>query len=178
MIKPDELGIALSAVLFPDRNLKEFVKALKNKKHRIWLAGNGGSASTVSHFACDLSTLGYDVTCMVDNVSNLSRLTNDFGWDKVFLEQIEGRFKMHDVLIIASVHGGTLKGDGVWSSNLVVVCKRAKELGGTVLAFLGCDGGMIKTIADVAIVVPHESAYVIEGIHGVLTHLICSELKQ
>jgi len=110
-------------------------------------------------------------------MSNFTRIINDYGWNYAYSLQLN-HFKKDDVLIVASVHGGVEKDGKIWSGNLVEACEVAKKKGGTVLALLGGDGGLIKGLADVSIIVPHEEAGVVEGIHGVLAHMICSRLKE
>jgi len=165
-------------VVLEDSSIQAFVGRLVfSKRKRIWIAGNGGSASTAIHFASDLMNLGYDVTCMDENISRITAITNDYSWEEVYRRQMES-FKLGDVLIVISVHGGITYHGSVWSSNLFSACKYAKEKQGLVMALLGGDGGAIKKEADVSIVVPHEKAWVVEGIHCVLSHLICEMLTK
>lgn len=180
MITNKEIVSALQEVL-KGSEAEQFADALKrHKKNKVWICGNGGSASNSIHLASDLMSLGFDVVCMNTNISVITALTNDFGWGSVYVRQMT-HFKPDDVLVVVSVHGGvprpTAESDKVWSDNLVRACKCAKQKKGLVLALLGGTGGEIKGIADLPIVVPHEDAYVVEGIHSVLAHLMCSYLK-
>lgn len=159
-------------------NINKFVETLRNAKKnecRVWLAGNGGSSATISHFASDLMNLGFDVFCMVDNKARLTALTNDYGWELVYTKQLN-YFKERDVLILMSVHGGegVLKGP---SENLLLVTIHAKTSRGEILSLLGCDGGRLKDLSDVSIIVPSDSCCYVEGIHSLLCHIICERLK-
>lgn len=178
---------ALDTVLGQSYEINQIVTDLKAIKgiRKIWIAGNGGSAAIASHFASDLMNLGYDVVCMNDNVSRLTSLINDHGWEHVYTRQmIDGNFnggsgELFDFFIVFSVHGGKDKNKKRnWSENLVRACTYAKSLNGCVIAFLGGDGGRIKDLADEAMVVPHYSPNVVEGIHSILTHLICEMLQE
>lgn len=151
----------------------EFLKVAREFNKRVWLVGNGGSAATASHFTSDLMNLGFDVFCMVDNISRLTALTNDFSWENVYWKQLE-KLDRGDVLILLSVHGGV----GKWSSNLLLATRRAKNRGGIILSLVGCDGGKLKEPSDVCIIVPSESCCYVEGIHSLLTHIICERLKK
>lgn len=180
MITKEEIVSALQKVL-KGSEAEQFADVLKkHKKNKVWICGNGGSASNSLHLASDMMSLGFDVVCMNANISVITALTNDFGWGSVYIRQMT-HFKPDDVLVVISVHGGvarsTTESSEVWSDNLVRACKCAKEKKGTVLGLLGGNGGEIKGIADLSIVVPHEDAYVVEGIHSVLSHLMCSYLK-
>ena len=175
----EEAQRLLGELKFNDIYIGDFVRALRSALehgNRIWLAGNGGSASTVSHFASDLMNLGFDVLCLTDNVSRLTALTNDVCWDAVYVKQLDN-FREHDILILISVHGG---GDinETWSGNLLLAAVEAKKKGGKILSLIGSNGGRLKGLSDVFVIVPSESACYVEGLHSVITHLICERLKE
>lgn len=147
----------------------------------IFICGNGGSASTASHFTADLNNCLSDIQgahmlraiCLNDNMARFSALVNDRGWENVYIEQLRNYFKPGDVVIAISVHGGSGKEKaGVWSQNLLKALKYAKDNGGQALGFSGFDGGAIKKICDVCIVVPYSTTPHVEGFHVVLHHLI------
>jgi D-sedoheptulose 7-phosphate isomerase len=153
---------------------------------RVFICGNGGSASTATHFACDLSKTTivegkdrFKAYCLNDNVPLTSALTNDDGFDNLFCEQLRGDFDEGDILICISVHGGAGKDKaGLWSQNLLKAMKYAKEARGKTLGFSGFDGGPMKEVADVCIVVPADSTPHVESFHLALEHLICSCLRE
>lgn len=154
--------------------------------NQVFTCGNGGSASTATHFACDLSKTTivegkkrFKAYCLNDNVPLMSALINDEGFDSLFYEQLKDRFQEGDVLICISVHGGGGKDKaGLWSQNLLRAMKYAKESGGKTVGFSGFDGGPMKEIANVCIVVPINSTPQVESFHLALEHLICSCLKE
>lgn len=162
------------------RAAETFAALLKKAKKnaRIYLAGNGGSASTMSHFASDLGNLGFDAFCLNDNLARVTALANDKGWDRVYLEQLRSLFEKGDVLVLASVHGGVGKEEGdEWSQNLVQAAKYVDFVDGTVLSLVGGNGGKLKEISTVSVLVPSWDAYHVEAIHSVLTHVVCGMLK-
>ncbi len=152
---------------------------------QIFLIGNGGSASTATHFACDLNKWCSDdaerrfrAHSLVDNIPLVSALTNDNGWGEIYYEQLRNFFRKGDVLVAISVHGGSGSDKaGLWSQNLLKAVKYAKENGGRVVGLSGFDGGVLKTAADACIVVPAESTPHVEGMHLVLTHLMAEQLR-
>ena len=156
-----------------------------NSDNQVFVIGNGGSASTSTHFACDLNKWVSDgaerkfrAFALVDNIPLMSALTNDNGWGDVYAEQLRNFFRKGDVLVAISVHGGSGSDKaGPWSQNLLKAVKYVKENGGKVVGLAGFDGGVLKTAADACIVVPAESTPHVEGMHLVLTHLMSEQLR-
>ena len=152
---------------------------------QVFICGNGGSASTATHFACDLSKTTivpdknrFRVECLNDNIPLMLALVNDDGFENLFYEQLRAKFRKGDVLICISVHGGAGKDKaGLWSQNLLKAMTYAKDMGGKTIGLSGFDGGPMKEIADACIVVPINSTPQVESFHLTLEHLICSCLK-
>lgn len=152
---------------------------------QVFTCGNGGSASTATHFACDLSKTTivdgkkrFIAHCLNDNIPLVSALTNDEGFDNLYYEQLKSFLKEGDVLICISVHGGAGRDKAqLWSQNLLKAMKYTKEKGGKTIGFSGFDGGPMKQIADACIVVPANSTPQVESFHLALEHLICARLK-
>jgi D-sedoheptulose 7-phosphate isomerase len=153
---------------------------------QVFVAGNGGSASTATHFTCDLAKftavegkMRFRVVCLNDNIPLVSALTNDLGWDNVYLEQLKNLMNKGDVLVVISVHGGSgADKAGIWSQNLLKAAKYVQDNGGKVLGLAGFDGGALKIAADACIVAPVNSTPQVEGFHAVLTHLLCAGLRE
>jgi D-sedoheptulose 7-phosphate isomerase len=160
-------------------------KAWKEER-QVFLAGNGGSASTATHFACDLAKFTsmegkkrFRAISLVDNTPLVSALTNDLGWENVYVEQLKNLMREGDVFVAISVHGGSGSDvGGPWSQNLLKAAKFMKENRGKVVGLAGFDGGALKQIADACIVVPINSTPQVEGFHSVLSHLICARLRE
>jgi len=154
--------------------------------NQVFTIGNGGSASTATHFACDLNKWVSDKAerkfrafALVDNIPLVSALTNDNGWNDIYYEQLRNFFRRGDVVVAISVHGGSGSDKaGLWSQNLLKAVKYAKDNGGKVVGLSGFDGGVLRTAADACIVVPANSTPHVEGMHLVLTHLMCEQLRE
>ncbi len=147
------------------------------RRANVFLCGNGGSAATASHFACDLGkgTLmpgrpRFRVIALTDNVPLFSALANDFGYDRVFVEQLASLVQPGDVVIGISGSGN--------SANVVNAMLLARQVGATAVAMTGFDGGRLKGLADVCIHVPNDCMEQVEDLHLILEHLICTELRQ
>jgi D-sedoheptulose 7-phosphate isomerase len=159
--------------------------AWKENKH-IFIAGNGGSAATATHFASDLAKFTsvegkqrIKASALTDNVPWITAITNDLGWGNVFIEQLKNLMDEGDVFIAISVHGGSGEDKaGTWSQNLLAAARFVKEKKGKIIGLAGFDGGVFKKISDACVVVPMNSTPHVEGFHLVLTHLICARLKE
>jgi D-sedoheptulose 7-phosphate isomerase len=168
-----------------DNSIDLLFNAWKDDK-QIFVIGNGGSASSATHFACDLNKWVSDKAdrkfrafALVDNIPLVSALTNDNGWGDVYYEQLRNFFRPGDIVVAISVHGGSGSDKaGAWSQNLLKAVKYAKDNGGKIIGLAGFDGGVLKTAADECIVVPANSTPHVEGMHLVLTHLMCEQLRE
>ena len=151
----------------------------------VFIAGNGGSASTASHFACDLAKwtvhegkARFKALALTDNMPLYSALINDEGPASAYTEQLEPFIAAGDVLILISVHGGSGDGNaGPWSQNLVRAVDIARTRDARVIGLSGFDGGALRELADVCIVVPIDSTPQVESFHLALEHLICDCLR-
>jgi len=152
----------------------------------VFIAGNGGSAATASHFACDLAKWTavegqrrFRVMALTDNMPLYSALVNDEGPASVFSEQLEPFVGSGDVLILISVHGGSGAGNaGAWSQNLLRALTLARDRGARVIGLSGFDGGDLLEMADTCILVPVHSTPQVESLHMALEHLICDCLRE
>lgn len=146
----------------------------------VYLVGNGGSSSTMSHLASDLNNLGLYAICLTDNIPRLTALVNDYGWDEVYNRMQEQRNLEGSVLVVASVNGskGVSDGDQAWSANLYSLAKMTLEKGGKVLSLIGNKGGELKKMSTLAICLESKDPYIVEGVHSVIAHMICKELKR
>ncbi|MEM2137549.1 MAG: SIS domain-containing protein [Candidatus Anstonellaceae archaeon] len=168
-----------------DAAIEMLYSAWKNGS-TVFLIGNGGSASTATHMAADLAkTMNVEgkkrlkAFALVDNIPMVSALTNDNGWENIYVEQLMNYFSKGDVVIAFSVHGGAGKDKaGAWSQNLLKALQYAKDNGGKAIGFAGFDGGAMKQMADVCVVVPANSTPQVEAFHVVLHHLIVFCLKE
>jgi len=144
---------------------------------RIWVAGNGGSAATASHFATDLSrctnSSGAPIKAisLCDNSGLITAIGNDFGFDFIFSRQLSNAAVPGDLLIVLTASGN--------SRNLLVAMEWAKGHGVKVLALTGFNGGKVKDLADISIHVPTEIGDygVAEDAHSILCHFLSSQFR-
>jgi D-sedoheptulose 7-phosphate isomerase len=157
----------------------ELLHACYARGGRVWTLGNGGSASTAQHFACDLAKYvipdgarPFDTRCLTDNVALYTAWANDAAREDVFTNQMRGLLQPGDLVILISVHGG--KG---FSSDLVSGLRFAKQTGATTVSLVGFDGGVLHRESDCSILVPVESTPQAEGMHLVVEHLLMDLLR-
>jgi D-sedoheptulose 7-phosphate isomerase len=162
-------------------NIVQILKEVYKKDKSIFIIGNGGSASTASHFACDLGkgTINnynnlnekrFKVYSLVDNISLITAYGNDLSYEEIFSQQLKNFAKKGDVLI-------SLTGSGN-SRNIVKANEIAKEIGVVTIGFLGFNGGKVGEIVDERIIIPSKNYGIIEDIHLILSHIISQELKE
>lgn len=153
-----------------------FLEARDNKR-TIFFAGNGGSASTASHFAQDLGEVGrktnkpgFRTLSLTDNISLLSAIGNDYGFENIFSIQLSELFSPGDVLVAISASGN--------SPNVVNAVEFAKKAGGKTIGLVGFDGGRMKDICDHVIHVKTDAGEYgpAEDAHMIMDHLITSYL--
>lgn len=147
---------------------------------RVFTMGNGGSASTAQHFACDLAKFvippgqrPFDTRCLTDNVSLYTAWANDAERSDVFVNLMRGLVQKGDVVIACSVHGG--KG---FSADLARAVRFANETGACTISLVGFDGGVMHRESTVSILVPATSTPQVEAIHLVIEHLLMSLIKE
>ncbi len=171
-----------------DRLIKaiNLIDESRKKNRKIFLIGNGGSASTASHFTADISKwatgegkIPAKVICLTDNPSVITALTNDNGWDNIYTEQLKNFCEKGDLIIAFSVHGGRgAEKSGTWSQNITKAIDFVHEKGGKSIGFTGFDGGAMEKLCTVNVNVPINSTPQVEGIHGLVAHLIAEELRK
>lgn len=143
---------------------------------KIFFVGNGGSASTASHFANDLA-IGTRLTAkpfkaisLTDNTAIITAIGNDYGFQFVFSKQLEVLSDSGDILVLISASGN--------SPNLIEAVKVAKKKGIFVFALTSFDGGKLKELADSNIHVPANGGEYgpAEDGHLIINHLLASYL--
>jgi D-sedoheptulose 7-phosphate isomerase len=148
---------------------------------RIFIAGNGGSAATASHMACDLAktTLGKGNTlpvkrikaiALTDNMPLLTAWGNDVGYDCVFAEQLHNLAEPGDVLVVISASGN--------SPNILSAIHAAQTIGMHTVGWFGFEGGKAAPLVDCAVVVRNSHYGYVEDAHSVLVHLVTDYLKK
>ena len=144
----------------------------------LFFAGNGGSAAEAQHMSAEyLATLdhrhfrpGIKALALTVDTSFLTAWTNDFGYEGVFLRQLE-TLSSRDDLFFAYSTSGT-------SSNIVSALTYAKKNGVKTIGFSGNEGGVMNDICDVCFVVPSKSTAMIQEVHTMLGHVICGLVEK
>ena len=155
------------------------LKAYRDGK-RIFIMGNGGSATASSHFACDLAkgiTMGsphmkdrFKVIALTDNVPLLTAWANDTGYENIFVEQLRNLLEEGDVVIAISASGN--------SKNVLKAVDYANNKAATTIGLTGFEGGRLKDMAQECLIVPSSSMERVEDIHLILGHLLCCYLRE
>ncbi len=147
------------------------------KGNSVFIFGNGGSAATASHFVSDLAkgTIcdgkpRFKAFALTDNISLISAWANDTDYGNIFAEQMENLVEPGDVAIAISGSGD--------SPNVLNGTKVAKARGATTIGFIGFDGGKLRDLVDIALVVPNHNMEQVEDIHLLLGHVITTCLRQ
>lgn len=151
----------------------QILRGARDRGATVYIAGNGGSAATAAHWVNDLGKGAKEsnraplrVMSLSDNVSWLTALANDEGYERVFAGQLENFAKPRDVLVVLSASGN--------SANLLraVELARARKL--VTIGFLGFDGGALKGMVDEVLLLPtRKGAYgLVESGHDLLCHVL------
>ena len=146
---------------------------------QVFIIGNGGSAATASHMACDLNKtiLGprttdarhrFRVMALTDNTPLLTAWANDVGYECVFAEQLKTWVGLGDLVIAITGSGNSL--------NIIEAVKVARGLGARTFGLLGFDGGQTRDLVDEYVIVPVENYGYVEDIHLALDHIVTAYL--
>lgn len=143
------------------------------KEGNIYIFGNGGSASTASHFQNDFNKGISEYTekkfrfnCLSDNISTLTAIANDISYEDVYSEQLKGRLKDNDIVIAISGSGN--------SKNIIRAVEYAKTQNICIIGITGYNGGVLKQLADISLHVPIDDMQITEDIHMMFDHMMMS----
>jgi D-sedoheptulose 7-phosphate isomerase len=142
---------------------------------QIFIIGNGGSAATASHMACDLAktvfaerpgpgTRRFRAMSLTDNVPMITAIGNDLGYDHIFTEQLVVFARPGDLLVAITGSGN--------SRNVVSAVRMAREMGLRTAGLLGFDGGEVRPLLDATLLIPDFSYGFVEDLHMVVDHLV------
>ena len=149
----------------------ELVKANESGR-TVYSFGNGGSASLASHIACDLGKgTAYcnggkrlRVLALTDNVATMTAWANDFSYEDMFSEQLRNFVQPQDIAFAISGSGN--------SKNVLNALRVAREAGATTIGISGYQGGEMKSLCDICVIVPSDNMQVIEDLHLAMAHSI------
>ncbi len=150
------------------------------KEKQIFILGNGGSASTASHMACDLiknhvldpynnQEKRCRVICVNDNMATITAYANDHGYETVFEQQLRTFLTSGDVVIAISASGN--------SPNIIKAIEYARQKKATTIAMVGFSGGKLKTLYDLVVHYPEKHYGRSEDAHLIINHIITDALK-
>jgi len=161
---------------FFDRLATIFLEARADNK-KIFFCGNGGSASTASHFTSDLAkgtivegTPRFKALSLADNIPQMLAWGNDACYEDIFVEQLKNLFEPGDVVLGISGSGN--------SENVLRAIRYARENDGVTVGITGFDGGKIKDMVDLCLIVPVHNMQKTEDIHMLIDHLTTLMIKE
>lgn len=157
----------------------KIIEARDNNKV-VYIIGNGGSYANAFHLACDLNkgTIEnpYDqnqkrikATSLSDNISLMTALSNDLGYDEIFSQQLRNFITKGDLLIIITCSGK--------SKNIIKAIDVAKMSKAYVFSLIGFDGGKVVHMSDDALIVPSNNYGIVEDVHSIIGHIITEKIR-
>ena len=155
-------------------SINHIVTAIK-KKHKIILLGNGGSAADAQHIAAELlgkynlKRPSYPAIALTSNSSTITALSNDYSYNVVFSRQCESLVQKGDVVIGISTSGN--------SKNVLKGLQMAKKKGGITIGLLGSNGGSIRKLVDIPIIVKSSLTPRIQEAHRTIYHIVCEQVE-
>ena len=158
------------------REMAGIIVAALRRGGKVLLAGNGGSAADAQHLVAEcVSRLTVDrpalrAIALTTDTSILTAIGNDFSYDNVFERQIEALGQNGDIFLGISTSGN--------STNLVKALKLCKQLGITTVGYIGCGGGKMAPLCDIALVVPSDITMNIQEAHLALEHIYCMAVER
>ena len=160
-----------SEIITQIEQVAKLVKLTLDNGNKIMLCGNGGSAADCQHLAAELvgrfqkERKGLPAIALTVDTSILTAVGNDYGYDKVFVRQIEALAKAGDLLFGISTSGN--------SQNVINAINLAKQKGVSCVGFTAIGGGKMKDICDVCISIPSQITARAQEIHILIGHIIC-----
>jgi D-sedoheptulose 7-phosphate isomerase len=155
----------------------EIILEAGKRGNRIFICGNGGSAATASHMACDLAKgcrvegfQPFKAFALTDSMAQLTAWANDTSYENCFAGQLEGLGQPGDLLIAISGSGN--------SANVLKAVETARKLGMTSIGLAGFQGGKLKGLVDYSMVIPASNIEQVEDVHMILEHTIATTLRQ
>lgn len=144
---------------------------------QIFIMGNGGSASTATHFVCDLAKNtrrsgwpDFRVMGLADNMAIFSAYSNDEGYENGFSQQLASFVRPDDIVIGISASGN--------SANVLNAIQLARSVRAITIGFTGFDGGQLSSLVDLNLHVNSNCIEHVEDVHLALEHMICKALRE
>jgi len=150
----------------------EILTAARDTDRHIFVCGNGGSASTASHFVCDMvkgasynRQARFRIMALTDSLPTITAYSNDVSYDCIFAEQLKNFAEPKDVFMAISGSGN--------SPNVVCAMEYANSIGCETIALTGRDGGKLGPLAKLQIRVAEPHMGRIEDGHLIVCHMLC-----
>jgi D-sedoheptulose 7-phosphate isomerase len=147
------------------------------EQRTVYVFGNGGSAASASHLMCDINKGASPgdgkrprVMALTDNASLITAWANDFGYERIFSEQLKTFIKPRDVAFAISTSGD--------SPNVLLALEVARESGAMTVGLGGCQGGQMKSLCDVCAIVPSDNVQLVEDLHHAMIHSIFVAVRE
>lgn len=143
---------------------------------KVMFCGNGGSAADSQHLAAELTgrfikdRRPISAIALSTDTSVLTCVGNDYSFDEVFARQVQGLGRKGDVLVAISTSGN--------SRNVIRAAEEAKAIGVSVIGLLGHNGGILKELCDLAIIVPSQVTARIQESHILIGHTLCGLIEE
>jgi D-sedoheptulose 7-phosphate isomerase len=163
----------------PKENIVSVIELLKSARldgRQVFIMGNGGSASTATHFVCDLAKNTrkdglphFKVIGLADNMALFSAYANDEGYENVFSQQLANLVLPDDIVIGISASGNSM--------NVLNALALAKSRKAITVGFTGFDGGQMAAMVDLNVHVNSSIIEHVEDIHLMLEHMIVKSIK-
>jgi D-sedoheptulose 7-phosphate isomerase len=158
-----------------DDLVSAFLQAYENGR-TIFLFGNGGSAALASHMACDLGKGTAPPTgkrlravALTDNLALITAWANDTRYESIFAEQLENLLQPGDLAFAISASGN--------SPNVLAALSFARQAGAVTAGITGFQGGKMKSLCDICVVVPSDNMQIIEDLHLSIAHSVFRVLQ-
>src|SRR6266567_463440 len=149
----------------------QVLKGARTERRHIFVCGNGGSASTSSHFVCDMvkgasfnREKRFRIMALTDSLPTITAYSNDVSYECIFVEQLKNFAEPGDVLIAVSGSGN--------SPNVLRAVEYANSIGCRTIGLSGRDGGQLGKIAQLNLQVSHPHMGRIEDGHMIILHMI------
>ncbi|MDT8382826.1 MAG: D-sedoheptulose 7-phosphate isomerase [Gammaproteobacteria bacterium] len=143
--------------------------------NKILLAGNGGSASDAQHIAAELvgrfevDRRGLPAIALTTNASQLTAISNDYGYESVFSRQVEAFGASGDLFIGLSTSGN--------SANVVAAAEVARAQGLSIVGMSGASGGRLEALCDLCLKIPSTNTARIQESHITIGHILCAQIE-
>jgi len=165
---------------FPHAQFEKLIEVLLEsyeKGRQIFVMGNGGSASTASHLACDINKgccldrdKKFKMICLNDSIPTMLAYGNDLSYKDIFVEQLKNFFNPADVVIGISGSGN--------SANVLQAIEYANKNDGITVGLCGFSGGSLYRVAQIPLLVRVDDMQKVEDIHLVIVHMAMRQIMQ